>query len=53
MKKEYIFLILGLIVIWILGFLLFVPTENRREPAISDEGKSTTIEKEVSVDEGE
>lgn len=43
MKKEYILLVLGLIAIWILAYLLFQPSEKIRQPAISDEGQSTTV----------
>lgn len=46
MKKEYIYLILSLIIIWILGFLLFLPQDNRPESGISEEASSTSIQME-------
>lgn len=44
MKREYIYLLLGFILIWILGFLLFMP-EKKPQPGISPEGQNTTINK--------
>ncbi len=44
MKKEYLYLILGLIIIWILGFMLFMPIDKDAKSGISEEAPSTSIE---------
>jgi predicted permease len=44
MKREYIFLILGLVLIWILGYFLFIPSKEPKS-GISQEATSTSINK--------
>lgn len=47
MRKEYWYLMIGFILIWILGFFLFLPTPTKKtpQPGISDEATSTSINK--------
>lgn len=45
MKKEYILLIIGLLVIWLVGYLLFMPATKKSKQGISTEGVNTSINK--------
>lgn len=44
MKREYIFLLIGFILIWVLGYFLFMPTAEPTS-GISQEATSTSINK--------